>query len=52
MIKMLTSIAADDFALKANDQTDQFTKEEEKRLVDSGLAMYVKTETAAKKKTS
>lgn len=52
MIKMNTSVSAVGFDVAAGQITDKFTKEEEKRYVDSGLAEYVnakKTKTKNKK---
>lgn len=42
MIKMNTSVAGDNFSLKVGEVTDRFTKEEEKRFVETGQAEFVK----------
>ena len=38
-IKMLTSIAGDDFALSPNDVTDRFTADEAGRMIKAGMAL-------------
>lgn len=51
-IKMLTSLAGDDFALASGDETDRFADDEARRLVEAGYAVPVveeKVERAAKK---
>ena len=41
MIKMLTAMAGDDFAVKPKELTDRFSDSEEKSYVEAGLAEYV-----------
>lgn len=41
MIKMLTSIAGDDFAFKPNEETNYFSDAQEKSLIADGLAENV-----------
>lgn len=51
-IKMLTSLAGDDFALAPGDETDRFEGDEAQRLIQSGYAVPVveeKVERAVKK---
>lgn len=51
-IKMLTSLAGDDFAFAPGDETDRFADDEACRLVEAGYAMPVveeKIERAVKK---
>ena len=43
MIKMLTAISGSKGDVKCNDTTDMFSKEEEKRLIEAGLAEAVKS---------
>jgi hypothetical protein len=49
MIKMLTGMAADDFALAPNENTDRFSDAEEKRFIDAGIAEAVQAEVVKKK---
>lgn len=54
-IKMLTSLAGDDFALAPGDETDRFEADEASRLVEAGYAVPVvqeKVERAVKKPAS
>ncbi len=50
MIKMLTAIAGDDFSVSTGEVTDRFAPEEEKRLIDKGLAEKVAPKKKATKK--
>lgn len=50
-IKMLTSLAGDDFALAPGDETERFETDEARRLIKAGYAVPVvadKTERATK----
>lgn len=40
-IKMLTSIAGNDFALSPNDETERFSDAECKRMIEAGMAAPV-----------
>jgi hypothetical protein len=40
-IKMLTSIAGPDFALSPNEETERFSDDEVKRLIEAGFAAPV-----------
>lgn len=50
MIKMLCGIAGSNFSVAPGEKTDLFSKDEEKRLIESGAAEAVATPKAKKKK--
>ena len=46
MIKMLTSMAGDDFAFQVGDEVDVFTKKEEDSFIEAGIAERVEKKQA------
>lgn len=49
MIKMLTTISSDEFVVKAGEQTDVFSDQEEKNLIEAELAEAVEVNKQPKK---